>query len=345
MGGRDTIKGVKIQGIVAVLNSLTNSDWKNIYIEPEILGEKTDKIDIQWDLCDGRRRLGQVKSSEGLINKSAMKTYLNEMIKETNSSDEFVLYVVGNLSSDASTFVNNLNNSTLDKSELAGYEFVKQRATSVKIVLRAFDFEALESYAYKLLHKFYDSKDIVVRAKDLEQKTSALFHQFDRLPILRIPLSKKELENTLVDWIDYTARGDLDLIERQNLKESVGKLKVKFSYLVTLLYDPTTVITEKLSRLNAIDEFSLAFSLKGVQYRYLDILDELEHFDRKREEMMELYELYQTEKREDFHSPVRSFYAEKINKISSNEIDEKIESESIKEFMDNLEKIYDQLYK
>ncbi|MDR6780392.1 hypothetical protein J2W98_004687 [Paenibacillus peoriae] len=345
MGGRDTIKGVKAQGMVAVLESLLRDDWKVVRIEPEKVEGKADKIDIQWDLNDGKCRIAQVKSSENPIQKSSLKTYLNDLIQENPSADAYDLHIIGPLTASVHEFVNQVNNGTLIDSDLNGYPALKRQKSSSKIIVKGFDFVALEAMVYKLLHEFYDRKGIVGKATEISVRTKALLNDFDILPILNKPLTKKSLEDKLAEWTDKFAIGNLDLNERQLMKESLQNLEDQFRALTTGLYGfPHDTLREKVSRLNHYDAYSKAFTVHTVQSRYLKILNELETYEKKRESMLKLKAQYEEAKHYGTRSDNLKHLANLIDKLSV-EIEEGMKnSRSFKEFIEFLEELNRELY-
>ncbi|MCY9530031.1 hypothetical protein M5X04_11900 [Paenibacillus alvei] len=346
MGGRDTIKGVKAQGIVAVLESLSKADWKIVRIEPSTLGKKTDKIDIQWELNYGRFRIAQVKSTENPMTESIMKSYLNDLIQENFSSDYlYELHIIGPLHNKAREFVNNINKGTVETQELDGYESLKKRVSSSKIIVREFDFITLEALACKLLHEFYDRRNIVLRAKDIELRAKALLNDFDNLPIFYEGLSIERLNNKLMEWTDYFAVGYLDLSGRQELKESIERFKNDFKKMLGLFDFPNDILKERISRLNLNDAYSKALSIANVQNMYITIMSELENLEKKRELMLELKVNYDEAKKNLVSGDRRIPLSNQINQLSV-EIGESIDnSELIHEFLAHLSKLEQEIYK
>ncbi|KQY90925.1 hypothetical protein ASD24_24310 [Paenibacillus sp. Root52] len=338
MGGRDTAKGIKIQGVVAVLNSLTKEDWDTVTIEPE----GTDKIDIKWELNNGKTRIEQVKSTESQIRKTQMLTFVNEMIAETPSAEEYVLTVIGSMTEDTSKFVGSLNNGTLNTSQLDDYNHLKNNSDKATIIVRGFDFEALEALASKLLHKLYETKNITLRAGELEKNTSALFHEFDRLPILRKSLSKTDLEAMLLNWIDKATNSDLNMNDRIELREALLEFRDEFDSLLNSLFDPNYKSREKISDIHKKHE--QVFSIYEIQKRYYNLLNELQGYDNTRKLMLKLYE-------EDY-LPIKNTTQEEysklpkiLNDLSFNQIQGKIESsEPIKQFFAYLDELINQEY-
>ncbi|SDD55033.1 hypothetical protein SAMN05428987_5251 [Paenibacillus sp. CF095] len=344
MGGRDTIKGVKAQGMIAVLESISRDDWDIVRIEPEKHEEITDKIDIQWDLKDAKHKIAQVKSTEIPMMPAQIKSFLNELIKENHSPENlYELHIVGPLHKKSHELVSRINNREVRDQELNGFEFLEQSVDSSKIFFREFDFQSLEALAYKLLHQFYNKNNIPLQANEVELRTKALLNEFDVLPIYRKDLSRRDMENILIAWTDRFSIGTIDIKNLQELKDSVTYLAREFRRLLGLMSYPFPV-SGRITRLNYVKEHEKAFTLGTVQKKYLNIMIELEELEEKRSLLLKYQADYEVGKKSGTSNGRLIPLANKINNLSEL-LDDKVEnSKTINEFHEYLDEFIKNIY-
>ena len=94
MSGQDGNRGYLIQSVVALLESLSRSDWEGLTLEPTFA---SDKIDISW-YGPSTTRACQVKSSINQINLPDARKWAAEL-EAQSTADEFTLILVGPCSS------------------------------------------------------------------------------------------------------------------------------------------------------------------------------------------------------------------------------------------------------
>lgn len=90
MSGQDGIRGYTVQSIIALLDSLSRSDWDTLTIEPS---HDLDKIDILWS-GPLKTRAYQVKSSINQINLPDAKKWAVDLESES-IADELALILIG----------------------------------------------------------------------------------------------------------------------------------------------------------------------------------------------------------------------------------------------------------
>lgn len=93
MGGREAIRGFSIQTLVCLLDTLhsTNFNWVAVTIEPD---SANDKVDIAWELSDGKLRVQQVKSSQNQITLADATSWCAEL-KASGPADSYQLILAG----------------------------------------------------------------------------------------------------------------------------------------------------------------------------------------------------------------------------------------------------------
>lgn len=275
-GGRDTTKGIKTQSIICTLDSLKNQNWMELYVEPHDL----HKVDFHWINKDGTQEVAQVKSTENDFAKSAMKEILDQLIIDFKDADKYYLYLVGTCLNDARKFVAAVNDKTIKPEEVEPkYSHLRSNIDKVKIIVRDFDYEALEGNVYKQIHKFYDAKGSRLSSVSIEQKAAALIHRFDTLPILKQILTRESLEVTLIEWIDHEKAINSSLKEKQEFKEKLENFQIKYLILKSSLPINFENSEEMISRLNQLEEHADVFEHTGFTKEYQKILRKLEEAD------------------------------------------------------------------
>jgi len=94
LSGQDGNRGYLIQSVIALLESLSRSDWAQLTLEPT---HASDKIDISW-YGGSATRACQVKSSINQINQPDAKKWAAEL-EAQSTADELTLILVGPCSS------------------------------------------------------------------------------------------------------------------------------------------------------------------------------------------------------------------------------------------------------
>ncbi len=113
MSGRDGARGYLYQALAALVESLDSAHlWSELTIEPDF---ESEKIDIRWTGSNGVKAV-QVKSSINLVTIRELKAWATELESSVSEVHEFELIVFGNLSSNASKFVQHGNVRIVTKS-------------------------------------------------------------------------------------------------------------------------------------------------------------------------------------------------------------------------------------
>lgn len=90
MSGQDGNRGYLIQSIIALLESLNNTDWNEVTIEPDHI---SDKVDVAWSGNAGTK-VSQVKSSINQISRPDVIKWAEEL-EDQSLADEYTLILVG----------------------------------------------------------------------------------------------------------------------------------------------------------------------------------------------------------------------------------------------------------
>lgn len=90
MGGQAAQRGYLLQALTTLLESLEDSSWDHLAIEPN---EVSEKIDIQWHFPD-RVKVEQVKHSKNTITVPAVKAWAED-IERSMTADNYRLILIG----------------------------------------------------------------------------------------------------------------------------------------------------------------------------------------------------------------------------------------------------------
>lgn len=96
MNGKYAIKGYLIQSLVALLDSLNNSDWDSICVEPD---DDSEKVDIRWIYNSETKKVVQVKSSINIMTLPLAKKWANELIENSPNANQYELVLIGPIDS------------------------------------------------------------------------------------------------------------------------------------------------------------------------------------------------------------------------------------------------------
>ena len=126
MGGKEASRGFLYQGFASVLEALTDKDnWDKIYIE---FPTSNDKVDIALEKANQITKIIQVKSTINTFSKANIKTWLSDLISDDVESTKFELFLIGQCTDDAVTFINSLdkfyrgNLDTKARTSLKGFD-------------------------------------------------------------------------------------------------------------------------------------------------------------------------------------------------------------------------------
>lgn len=179
MAGNDTVRGILVQTIIALLDMLEDKDnWISITLEPNLVSEKVDIL-IQYT---DKIKVVQVKSSINRVEKSDVIAWAKELECSTKA-DLYEIVIVGNCSK---TVVNDL--------------------PSVGKVLKRppknLDLDGLLSEAAHKLGKYIETTTLpTVSSSTLEVLAKALITELQSYSSSSSVLERSQLEALIANWI------------------------------------------------------------------------------------------------------------------------------------------------
>ena len=177
MSGQDGNRGYLIQSVIALLESLSRSDWDRLTLEPT---HASEKIDISW-YGPAATRVCQVKSSINQINQPDAKKWAVEL-EGQSVADELMLILVGPCSSS-----------------------VARMGQYGKVVVpcpKNLDFEGLLGFAAHLLDRFLDTENINAQSPNhRELMVRALLTELSVFASDGTPIERRHFVELLKRWI------------------------------------------------------------------------------------------------------------------------------------------------
>lgn len=179
MAGNDTVRGILVQTIIALLDILQDKDgWTSITLEPNLVSEK---VDILIQYAD-KVKVVQVKSSTNRIEKSDVIAWAKELESSTKA-DLYEIVIVGTCSK---TVVN----------ELPSIGKVLKRQP------KNLDLDSLFSEAAHKLGKYIETTDLpTVSSSTLEVLAKALITELQSYSSSSSVLERSQLQSLISNWI------------------------------------------------------------------------------------------------------------------------------------------------
>ena len=183
MGGQHGMRGYLLQAIITILESLSQPfEWESVAIEPN---DESEKVDIKWELRDGKKKVVQVKSSQNTISLHSAKKWIGDL-KTTTLADEYELICIGHVDS-------KLNE-----------EVVLDGATIIK---KPLDFELLLSDSIVKLDQFYERKGRTKLQSTLKEIIiNSLNFKLGKDSIFGKVITKNEFDDVLTNWLSAIER-------------------------------------------------------------------------------------------------------------------------------------------
>ncbi|MDP1383343.1 hypothetical protein ACQKGA_23680 [Priestia megaterium] len=264
MGGREGGRGYLYQSIATLLGSLFDKEWK--YVEVEVESE-LDKIDIQWEYEENKKKVVQVKSSQNNISKSSILHWLEELIEDAPTADEYELFLIGNTSDTTSSFISKLNRSKelpeeydKDGKREPDYDDLKKfegSLSKIKVKVENFTLDSLETKINWNLSKLLSEMGHVVSPTVIDLIAGGMINQFTKFSTEGTKISRDQYIGKFEEWIQFNypqVRG-AGLVKKVLSVEFYLKDQVEFSTSMKALNgNSTRIINAYKSSLMALVE-------------------------------------------------------------------------------------------
>ncbi|WP_394542625.1 hypothetical protein [Priestia aryabhattai] len=249
MGGREGGRGYLYQSIATLLSSLFDKEWK--YVEVEVESE-LDKIDIQWEYEENKKKVVQVKSSQNNISKSSILHWLEELIEDAPTADEYELFLIGNTSDTTSSFISKLNRIKELPKEVDGkkdpdFDDLKKFEASlskIKVQVENFTLDSLETKVNWNLSKLLSDMGHVVSPTVIDLIAGGMINQFTKFSTEGTKISRDQYISKFEEWVQFNypqVRG-AGLVKKVLSVEFYLKDQVEFSTSMKALKGNSTGI-------------------------------------------------------------------------------------------------------
>jgi hypothetical protein len=95
-GGRNASRGFYLQALISVLESVRNTSWKNILVEPN-----EEKVDIEITYIDGSVKFIQVKSTKNSFKPSIIKEVISSLVNSDKKATTYEVVLIGEFSAES----------------------------------------------------------------------------------------------------------------------------------------------------------------------------------------------------------------------------------------------------
>ncbi|MGG1215873.1 hypothetical protein ABE236_00110 [Priestia endophytica] len=262
MGGREGGRGYLYQSIATLIGTLADKEWKYVQVEVE---SELDKIDIQWDYEENKKKVVQVKSSQNNISRSNIIHWLEDLIQDAPTADKYELFLIGNTSDNTSNFISKLNGSTeLPKEDEDGkidvdYDDLKKLESSlskIEVKVENFDLESLEAKIHVRLSKLLLDMGHLLSPTVVDLIGGGMLNEFTKFSTQGAKVSRDQFINKFEEWLKF----NYSEIRRSGLVKKV--LNVEF-YLKEQVDFSTKIKALKLN-LSHIEESYKSSLLKII---------------------------------------------------------------------------------
>ncbi|KHL91499.1 hypothetical protein QW71_34160 [Paenibacillus sp. IHB B 3415] len=214
MGGKEGGRGYLYQGVVSVINSLTDSEWMYVQVEPD---SNDDKVDLAFFFENNEQKVIQVKSSINNFSKTSIMAWLKSLTSDVPTARQFDLILIGNCENETKKFINRINEKKLKANEISELSVLAPYLDKLNIQIENFELNSMESKIYKGLHKFLYSKGHSVDATTLDMMTGAIIYQFMVFSTKGKKVSKADFEKRVLNWIYFNYPNVNGEVVRNNL--------------------------------------------------------------------------------------------------------------------------------
>ncbi|MFA6072257.1 MAG: hypothetical protein WC810_27155, partial [Janthinobacterium sp.] len=203
---QDGNRGYLLQAIIAGLNSLKDSSWETVSIEPD---EQQEKVDIKWVGNDGAITVCQVKSTINNFDKADILAMLDDLINNAPNASKFELVLLGHFSSTTTKFFNDLTNHS-EKEFGTKFKAIYVNLDKIFIERKAIDFDALDGSVNNKILEFLSSFGYRVSYKTLNTIGLALSANFSRFANDGRIVTRKAFEQLLLEWLESEYGDELE---------------------------------------------------------------------------------------------------------------------------------------
>lgn len=254
MGGREAVRGFSVQTLICLLDSMRpgNDDWEAVTLEPD---SSNEKVDIFWELAEGKRCVQQVKSSQNQIGRGQVESWCREL-KESGSADRYQLILAAPVAA-----------SVLTDAPFDGVEVP---------VPASLDTLALLDQAITGVDRYLTGKGIA--PLPLPIRETLIYVVSARLldgSVRGVRLARKEFDGWLLQWII----GAYPQAVEQRMAANCDVLWSSFEFVSPRepsnrafeLALPLTVVNGGIST-TVVEWFLLRVSAQGREMRYIPVL-------------------------------------------------------------------------
>ncbi|TWH60200.1 hypothetical protein DesLBE_4620 [Desulfitobacterium sp. LBE] len=211
MGGKETIRGIIIQGLICS-QEIFNENYRIVKFDPSY--DNTDnkkkeinKVDILLIDNDNKKHVLQVKSSINNFTKKQIERWINELIKDIEA-DYYVLYLVGTPSKKCRDYISKVNNNKIKN--------IKIKCDSLKI-------DSLENEIIKRAKDFMEKNNIWQSDENLDKNMQILNYILFESTLKEEALEIESLINRLLITDNSDIR-DFCILVRDRLLNRVKKI-------------------------------------------------------------------------------------------------------------------------
>lgn len=257
MGGRESIRGYVYQTIISVIQSLTDSTWQFLQIEPDT---ENNKVDIIWENGNGKK-CQQIKSSINNFQKSDIIRWLEELINDSKGFISFELILIGSSSQETRDFINKISS----KKAIEGSDIINQHITNIDIELYPFRQDLLESKITLEVLTYLEKIQVNVKTSAGNLIKGGLIYQFLQFSIVGKRVSKEDFNNYFKNWVETN-------YSKEVIREKVSEFKVQHydpiqNIFTTsakgkkLLFDTPSIIKKQILVINTAYKAALEIKL------------------------------------------------------------------------------------
>ncbi|MEY9975688.1 hypothetical protein [Lysinibacillus sp. RC79] len=200
-GGRHASRGLYLQALISVLESVRITAWKNILVEPD-----EEKVDIEITFIDNSIKVIQVKSTKNDFKPSNIDKVINSLVNANTNAKEYEVVFIGNFSPTAQKayLESDLDNITTEN-------------TNIKITQIEFNLELINNLVKQELNKYLGELGLEVNKDKLNLINGNLIS--DTL------LASTEGKILLKEQFNDRLRGFVEILNEQDEKQT-NKIKI-----------------------------------------------------------------------------------------------------------------------
>ncbi|SHM75716.1 hypothetical protein [Chitinophaga sp. CF418] len=195
MSGKDSLRGYVFQTIISVIKALSDDSWEYVSIEPST---PEDKVDIIWTGVDESLVCQQVKSSTTNFGKPEIIRWIEGIINDVPTSNEYQLILVGTIATGVESFINDITKK--QKGFSTGSQLLDDNLSKISAEIIPFKPDFMEAVITNEVSRFLSGENFQLPHSSHQLIAGGLIYQFFQFSIFEKRIHRTAVAELMIDW-------------------------------------------------------------------------------------------------------------------------------------------------